>query len=223
MRAGPPPATATRGPAEPPCGRERPDLEPGSEPGFDAWLRNLVRDRAAFGITRVGSVTGLDRVRIPVVQAARPLALSNAVTQGKGPTWARATASALMESIEAWAGETIPESRLKRSPFQAAGAAVRALYEPWVSRNAPDGWEREPLAWMSGRDLFTGRTTPVPAALVDTDYTWPSPHPVVFPRTTTGLGAGRSPARAMLHAGLEILERDAIAQARRTPHFFDLW
>jgi ribosomal protein S12 methylthiotransferase accessory factor len=64
---------------------------------------------------------------------------------------------------------------------------------------------------------------PVPAALVDTVYTLPSPHPRLFPRTTTGLGAGRTFRAAVLHAGLEILERDAIAGAHRTRDFFDRW
>ena len=56
------------------------------------WLDALIRRRDTFGITRIGSLTRLDRTGIPVVQVSRPLALSNAVSQGKGLNWADATA-----------------------------------------------------------------------------------------------------------------------------------
>lgn len=195
----------------------------GIECGHEPWLRRLIGRRREFGITRIGSVARLDRVGIPVVQVARPLSLSNAVSQGKGLTWSGAIASGLMESIEGWAGENIPRSRLTRSSTADLGAAVCTLYEQWVTDDAPDDWDRLSLTWLEGCDLFTGRATPVPASLVDTIYTLPSPHPAVFPRTTTGLAAGRSLAHAVIHAGLEILERDGIAEARCTPRFFDTW
>jgi len=111
---------------------------------------------------------------------------------------------------------------LSHTTAASLGAGIRALYEPWLAREASDEWDRRPLPWLEGWDLFTGRTIPVPAALVDTLYTLPSPHPIMFPRTTTGLGAGRTFVQAVLQAGLEVLERDAIAGAHRTPHFFDL-
>ena len=187
-----------------------------------AWIRRLIRSRRHIGITRIGSITRLDRIGVPIVQAVRPLSLSNAVSQGKGLTWAQATASALMESMESWAGENIPPERLRSATAESLGASVRALYRPWLETDAPEVWDRRPMTWLDGWDLFTDRRMPVPSALVDTVYTLPSPHPVMFPRTTTGLGAGRTLTQAVVHAGLEILERDAISQAHRIPHFFDL-
>jgi ribosomal protein S12 methylthiotransferase accessory factor len=77
------------------------------------------------------------------------------------------------------------------------------------------------LDWIEGWDLFTARVLPVPLSLVDTVYTLPSPHPEIFPRTTTGLGAGATMEQAIVHAALEILERDAVAAAGSVPHFFD--
>jgi hypothetical protein len=44
-----------------------------------------------LGITRLGDLTGLDRIGIPVVQAVRPLELANSVTQGKRRARAAAT------------------------------------------------------------------------------------------------------------------------------------
>jgi ribosomal protein S12 methylthiotransferase accessory factor len=194
----------------------------GSDDGAGGWIKRLVGQRAQFGITRIGSITRLDRIDVPVVQVVRPLSLSNAVSQGKGSTWMQAAASAMMEAIESWAGENILPERLRHASADNLGPGIRACYEPWLAGEASDDWDRRPLSWLDGWDLFTGRTMPVPAALVDTVYTLPSPHPILFPRTTTGLGAGRTFVQAVLQAGLEVLERDAIAEAHRTPHFFDL-
>ena len=60
-------------------------------------------------------MTGLDCVGIPVVQAVRPLARSNVVTQGKGWTVAEAAIAALMEALETWAAERIPPARTWRA------------------------------------------------------------------------------------------------------------
>jgi len=198
------------------------DVEPNAGGADDRWLRGLIALRNDFGITRIGSITRLDRIGIPIVQVVRPLSLSNAVSQGKGMTWGQAAASALMETVEAWAGENILGSRLHISSIADLGPSGK-LYEPWLVNGAPVDWKHRPLPWIEGWDLFSSRKTPVPTALVDTVYTMPSPHPVMFPRTTTGMGAGRSLLQAIIHAGLEILERDAIARARRTRNFFDLY
>ena len=181
----------------------------------------LLRRRRQFGITRVGCITRLDRIGMPVVQVARPLALSNAIHQGKGVYLAQAAAAALMEALETWAAESIPSERSTEAPLVACTAEIQALYEKCVIRDAATDWDRVPLLWMKGWNLFTATETSVPTAMVDTVYTLPSPHPAFFPRTTTGLAAGSTILQAIIHAGLEILERDAVAEAHRTPHFFD--
>jgi ribosomal protein S12 methylthiotransferase accessory factor len=188
----------------------------------EARTRRLVeavmRRRAEFGLTRVGSITGLDRVGIPVVQAVRPLALSNVVTQGKGCSLLDAQASALMEALETWAAErAAPLFSARLSEVQGS---ARGHFEPVFASEAGDD---PPLAWTEGWDLLTGTLLPVPLALVDTDYTVACAHPPGFPRTTTGLGAGSSLGQAVVQAGLEILERDAVARAHAVPGFFDSW
>jgi ribosomal protein S12 methylthiotransferase accessory factor len=191
------------------------------ESGTAALIKELLARRRQFGITRVGSITRLDRIGIPVVQVTRPLSLSNAVTQGKGLDLAQAAASALMETLETWAGEHVRGERYPARTTTDQGDAIRALYEGCLVDDAPDAWGEIVLSWLRGWELFQAAETPVPAALVDTIYTLPSPHPFVFPRTTTGLAAARTLVGAIVHAGLEILERDAVAQAQRMPHFFD--
>ena len=53
---------------------------------------------ARMGITRLGNITGLDRIGIPVAIAVRPNSRSVSVSQGKGLDLAQAMASALMEA-----------------------------------------------------------------------------------------------------------------------------
>lgn len=189
----------------------------------DALLCHLLSSSSRYGITRVGSITGLDRIGIPVCQAVRPMALSNAVTQGKGDTPVQAAISAIMESIETWAAERIPQDRIFEASADSLAQDVRELYDPIASSQAPENWSSRTTAWITGWDVLKERPVPVPLAMVDTVYTVPSPHPPVFPRTTTGLGAGTTLGEAVQHAGLEVLERHAVAQARRAPGFFDDW
>lgn len=186
-----------------------------------ALVHAVLRTRRRFGITRVGSITRLDRIGIPVVQVARPLSLTNAVTQGKGVNLIHAAVSALMETLETWAAENIPGERAKVSPMNTQPAATQALYAGCAVKDDCLARNQLPLSWLQGWDLFTDAAVPVPTAMVDTVYTLPSPHPFMFPRTTTGLAAGATILHAITHASLEILERHAVAQAHRTPHFFD--
>jgi ribosomal protein S12 methylthiotransferase accessory factor len=186
-----------------------------------ALIHAVLRRRRQFGITRIGSITRLDRVGIPVVQVARPLALTNAVTQGKGVDFIDAAVSALMETMETWAAENIPIERATVSSMDTQPAAIGALYAGCAGQEALVDADQLPLSWLEGWDLFTDAAVPVPAAMVDTIYTLPSPHPFIFPRTTSGLAAGATILQAVTHASLELLERDAVAQAHRTPHFFD--
>lgn len=185
-----------------------------------ALVSGLLARRRQFGITRLGSITRLDRVGITVTQVVRPLALSNAVCQGKGLDPLRAAASGLMEALESWSSETIAPARLTSRAAIDMESELRTLYAGSLLNRGDPGWDRIALGWIDGWDLFTGRSRPVPAALVDTIYTYPSPHPVAFPRTTTGLAAGGTLHAAILHAGLEVLERASIADAARRPGFF---
>src|SRR5712675_2024325 len=62
---------------------------------------------ARMGITRVGNITGLDRIGIPVAIAVRPNSRSVSVSQGKGLDLPQAMASALMEACEGFHAEEI--------------------------------------------------------------------------------------------------------------------
>src|SRR5713226_979938 len=71
-----------------------------------------IRPHAArMGITRLGNITGLDRIGIPVAVAVRPNSRSVSVSQGKGLDLPQAMASALMEACEGFHAEEIGPGR----------------------------------------------------------------------------------------------------------------
>jgi ribosomal protein S12 methylthiotransferase accessory factor len=181
-------------------------------------VRALFSRRRDFGITRLGSLTRLDRAGVAVAQAVRPLSLSNAVSQGKGASDSEAAASALMEALECWAAERIVPERIAAA--RDLGSEVRNLWAGCRVHGFDAGWDQLQIGWVGGYDLLTGRVLPVPAAMVDTVYTLPSPHPVAFPRSTRGLAAGPTMLAAIIHAGLEVLERASVAGAMRYPRSY---
>src|SRR5829696_1368952 len=77
---------------------------------------------AAMGITRLGNVTGLDYVGIPVAVAVRPNSRSVSVSQGKGLTLTHAFASALMEAIEGFHAEDL-DARFRFASAREMAAA----------------------------------------------------------------------------------------------------
>jgi ribosomal protein S12 methylthiotransferase accessory factor len=71
----------------------------------DDTLTRIAPRAPQIGITRLGNVTGLDRIGIPVAVAIRPNSRSVSVSQGKGLGLSQALASALMEAIELFHAE----------------------------------------------------------------------------------------------------------------------
>lgn len=134
-------------------------------------VRRILERKREFGITRLGSITELDRIGIPVAQVVRPLSRSVSVNQGKGLTHGQAAISALMESLEGWSSERIPTERVELAGFRSMNG------QGYWSHLADYGERDETLAWIEGWDLFSSRAVPVPLALVDTAYTIPSPIP----------------------------------------------
>ncbi|UWQ49913.1 YcaO-like family protein [Leisingera caerulea] len=180
----------------------RRELKDGPPASDDAKKALIWRNRAAFGITRIGSVTRLDRIGVPVVQTVRPSALSNVVSQGKGFTFTHAFISSAMEAIETWAAERIPNWRV----YTDLRLGDRNLF----GKYAPP----ELIAYrIDGIDLLTGLIEGVPISLVETRYIIPPPFPVAFDQTTTGLGAGFSADHALIHALSETVERYSMREA----------
>src|SRR5258707_13775109 len=77
----------------------------------DETLARVRPHMARMGITRLGNITGLDRIGIPVAIAVRPNSRSVSVSQGKGLDLPQAMASALMEAAEGFHAEEIGPCR----------------------------------------------------------------------------------------------------------------
>ena len=161
------------------------------------YLPRLLARRRHFGITRLGDVTGLDRIGVPVAQAVRPLARSNAVNQGKGRSLAAAGVSAILESVETLAGEDLSALGVfRRSPAAVYGAEAERILRPYLDDATPAGWAQEELRFVTGLDLADGQELLVPHALVATDFTGEAEDArTPFLRSTTGLESGRRSSR----------------------------
>jgi ribosomal protein S12 methylthiotransferase accessory factor len=163
---------------------------------------------ARMGITRVGNITGLDRIGIPVAVAVRPNSRSVSVSQGKGLGLPQAMASALMEAAEGFHAEEI-------GPCQVAVYRDLARSETVVdpATLSPGGREfdpRAPIAWIEGFDLLRREPCWLPAEIVHTDYTVQQPDGY-FVCGSNGLASGNHLVEAINAALYEVVERDAVA------------
>ncbi len=178
----------------------------------EATLAHVLPLAARMGITRIGTLTGLDILGIPVCMACRPNSRSLAVFQGKGLSLAAAKVSALMEAAETYHAETI-EQPLRLADYEeigAHGAAVDPGLLPRQALTQADPYGR--LLWIQGRDLASGDPVWVPYETVGADYVLPLPHGTdVFAASTNGLGAGNHILEAVAHGLYEAIERDAVA------------
>jgi YcaO-like protein with predicted kinase domain len=174
-------------------------------------LARVASKARQIGITRLGDVTGLDRIGIPVTVAVRPNSRSFSVSQGKGLGLSQARASAMMEAIELFHGEEL------------SGRTVSASFEELSTRScaAPPASlcgtgnplpDHTTIEWIEGYDLLNREACWVPWEVVHTDYTLPTRHSGEHLLSgTNGLASGNHLAEALGSAICEVVERDAIA------------
>ncbi|MBB4482571.1 YcaO-like family protein [Rhizobium etli] len=162
-----------------------------------------------FGITRVGLLTALDVLNIPVAFATRPNSHTLSVFQGKGIDNDAAMASAAMEAIETRIAEMAPADLTLATveSMRAEGAAMIDLDN--VARCAPDDIGGGPIPWCSGLDILSGSSVFVPWWLVGLDHR--GERPSGFEQSSDGLASGNTPSEAVLHGLCELVERDAWA------------
>ncbi len=184
------------------------------------WAR-LAPLLPVFGISRVADITGLDRIGIPVVTACRPNSRSLSVFQGKGLSRDAARVSAVMEAYETWCAESIDR------PLRFACLDEMRFSHPLVDIDALPLASVEPLdpghpfLWIEGRDLVGGGSRWLPFELVHANYALPEPpHSATFAATTNGLASGNTSDEALLHALMEVIERDALTLWKLGP---DAW
>ncbi len=175
-------------------------------------FRRLLPILPRVGITRVGVVTGLDVVGIPVVMVCRPNGRSLSVSQGKGADLIAAKVSGIMEALEGWHAEHILLP-LRLATYRelrevAEVVDVEQLPRPSWSRFHPD----LSILWIEGTDVIGGGRIWVPYECVHLDFRSPGPQGTgCFLANGTGLAAGNHVLEAVSHALCEVVERDAFA------------
>lgn len=174
-----------------------------------AAIKPHLRD---FGITRVGLLTGLDVLSIPVAFATRPNSHTLSVFQGKGIDNEAAMASAAMEAIETRIAEIEPSDLMLASVEGMKADRAPVIDLDNVARCAPEEIGSNPIPWCTGLDILSGKTVFVPWWLVGLDHR--GVRPSGFEQSSDGLASGNTPSEAVLHGLCELVERDAWALAQ---------
>lgn len=180
-------------------------------PPEQTWsaIKPILKD---FGITRVGEITGLDRVGLPVWIAIRPNARTLSVSQGKGLDDSTAKVSAAMEALEVAHAEQpkLPLRYDTASEIAASGDLLDLRSLP-RTRNSLFGTKRK-MPWTTANIWRTGRSVWVPYEIVHADATIPRMEGAgSFLHSTNGLASGNTAEEAILHGLCELIERDALA------------
>jgi YcaO-like protein with predicted kinase domain len=163
---------------------------------------------ARMGITRLGNITGLDRIGIPVAVAVRPNSRSVSVSQGKGPELPQAMASALMEACEGFHAEEIGPCR--RAAHRGLSRTENVVDPASLCAGGRSFDASAAIAWVEGYDLLRREPCWMPAEIVHTDYTVRQPDGY-FLAGSNGLASGNHPVEAINAALYEVVERDAVA------------
>lgn len=117
-------------------------------------FERMRRLTSVMGITRIGNVTGLDTIGVPVVMVCRPNSRSIAVAQGKGLTLAAAKASGLMEAMEGYHAEriTLP---LKLASYEELRYTHNVVDPSLLPQMSSGLFHRNlPLFWIEGHDML---------------------------------------------------------------------
>ena len=172
---------------------------------------------ATCGVTRLADVTRLDRIGVPVFQAVRPWGRALSVHQGKGLTVEAAKIGALMEAVESDHAETFAGPTVRR-PFDDLPLDERAgtMADFAVDRDDPPS-AQAPRAWVAARRLADDSRIWVPFEEVSLDFR--ARGDPRLQRSSNGLGAHWTLARATLKGLLEVVERDAEAKWLTLPAY----
>jgi ribosomal protein S12 methylthiotransferase accessory factor len=165
-----------------------------------------------LGITRVGDLTELDTLSIPVWFASRPGSRSVCVSNGKGLTEDGAWISAVMESAEQELAEQA--ARLVEfvgTPDDLARRGLQSIALERQARCAAQRIDDRELAWVRGMSWTSGEDVYAPYELIGLDMASEAPWDHgTFRMTSTGLASGADLLQAVLHGLEELVEDDAV-------------
>jgi ribosomal protein S12 methylthiotransferase accessory factor len=186
-----------------------------------ARVRPIARE---LGVTRLGDITGLDWLGLPVFQAVRPASRNISVSLGKGLTADLSRVSALMEAIECEHAESA-ELPLVSSTWHALRGSLsydpnELLTREHERRERSRLGSAEVLDWLPATELTAGDDSFVPRRLCDLNF-GVDDHARLsrFDPTSNGLASGNTIAEAVIHGLCELVERDCWCDA--TPESYD--
>lgn len=175
-------------------------------------------------VTRIGDVTGLDTLGVPVMTAVRPDSRTLAVESGKGATPVAAATSAAMEAIERFVAEEDPCVDVLGTVEDVRKRLAAPLESFPLNRGASVSPQLR-FEWAEVTDLVSGRTGLVPSALMTMRQppSWKTSmarQPWIA--SSNGLASGNHLPEALCAALYESIERDAtscwkVAIGRGTP------
>lgn len=181
--------------------------------GSRLTLSRLRPHFSALGITRLGELTGLDNLGLPIAFATRPNSLSLSVSLGKGADLDSALVSAAMEAAETAIAEVPPKNLVKLSAREARNRGFQVVDLDRIARCHPHRLnEEDKISWIEALNLVSGERFLVPWSLVGLDHRLSPPNfNNAFYVTSDGLASGNSKNEAVFHGICELIERDALA------------
>jgi YcaO-like protein with predicted kinase domain len=173
-------------------------------------FRRVLGEACSLGMTRLGDITGMDRLGVPTYCAIVPKSRDIiSVYTGKGLDRIDAKVGALMEAIE--------RQTALRAQLPVVIGSVKDLrrdYEVLDPSEAmlkllPDYSEAREYSWVLGDELFSQCGVLVPVGLAG--YHWENtlPGPFASLSSTNGLASGNVIEEAICQALCELIERDA--------------
>ena len=166
------------------------------------------------GVEEVIDITHVDRLGIPCFTAFRPRAARGGVRHhaGKGKDPVQAKVSALMEAVERYSSEYQGDAMEYASYEEIGGHRAIDPEDLLLPRPLSPG---EKLHWSPSYDLLRDEEIFVPSNAVFHPYNTLGMTMPLFASDTSGLASGNVMEEAILHALLEVMERDAMSMAEQ--------
>jgi len=164
------------------------------------------------GMVDLHDISPVDRIGIPVWSVSWTGAPDGVGSNfnGKGPSREQAMASAVMEAMERYSAEPRAEDAIVRATV--GEMSERGLFvDPRDLILPPRSYAQvmdQPIAWTEGFDLFRNQEAWLPANAVFHPYHGQGDLQL-FRYHTNGIASGNTMEEAILHAVLELIERDA--------------
>ncbi len=164
------------------------------------------------GLCGLQDISTVDRIGIPVWSISRKDSVEGAVSNynGKGPNKEQAMASAVMEAMERCSAELRDDDTIVMGTVEemASDSLVVDPRELILPLRVYDYVMDQPIAWTKGYEMFRGEEAWVPANAVYHPY-FCKADLQLFRYHTNGIASGNTIEEAILHALLELVERDA--------------